>query len=53
MVKRMYRAEVYLRVRRRVMVDGMSTGEAARTFGLHRDVVRTMPTYLVPSAYRR
>ena len=32
----MYRVDVYLRVRRAVMVDGMSMREAARTFGLHR-----------------
>ena len=36
----MYQVDVYLRVRRAVMVDGMSIREAARTFGLHRDTVR-------------
>ena len=44
----MYRVDVYLRVRRAVMVDGMSMREAARVFGLHRDTVRKMLAYLVP-----
>ena len=46
MVRRMYRVDVYLRVRRAVMVDGMSIREAARTFGLHRDTVRKMTVLL-------
>ena len=41
----MYRVDVYLRVRRAVMVDGMSMREAAWTFGLHRDTVRKMLAY--------
>ena len=45
--------EVYLRVRRAVMVEGMSVREAARTFGLHRDTVRKMLAYSVPPGYRR
>ena len=49
----MYRVDVYLRVRRAVMVDGMSMREAARTFGLHRDTVRKMLAYSVPPGYRR
>ena len=49
----MYRVDVYLRVRRAVMVDGMSVREAARTFGLHRDTVRKMLEYSVPPGYRR
>ena len=36
----MYKVELYVRVRRACMVDGMSTREAARVFGLHRDTVR-------------
>ena len=36
--------DVYLRVRRAVMVEGMSIREASRVFGLHRDTVRKMPT---------
>ena len=49
----MYRVDVYLRVLRAVMVDGMSMREAARTFGLHRDTVRKMLAYSVPPGYRR
>ena len=49
----MFRVEVYLRVRRAVMVDGMSIREAGRTFGLHRDTIRKMLSYSVPPGYRR
>ena len=38
----MYQVELYLRVRRACMVDGMSIREASRVFGLHRDTVRKM-----------
>ena len=31
----MYQVELYLRVRRACMVDGMSIREASRVFGLH------------------
>ena len=49
----MYSVDVYLRVRRAVMVEGLSVREAARTFGLHRDTVRKMLEYSVPPGYRR
>ena len=49
----MYRVEVYLRVRRAVMVEGRSIREAARIFGLHRDPVRKMVAYSAPPGYRR
>ena len=49
----MYRVDVYLRVRRAVMVEGMSIREASRVFGLHRDTVRKMLDYSVPPGYRR
>ena len=49
----MFQVEVYLRVRRAVMVEGMSIREASRVFGLHRDTVRKMLTYSVPPGYRR
>ncbi len=49
----MYRVELYARVRRACMVEGMSTREAARVFGLHRDTVRKMLQYSVPPGYRR
>ena len=41
----MYKVELYVRVRRACMVEGMSTREAARVFGLHRDTVRKMLEY--------
>ncbi len=44
----MYRVDVYLRVRRVVMVEGMSIRVTARTFGLHRDTVRKMLAYSAP-----
>ena len=49
----MYEVDVYLRVRRAVMVEGMSIREAARVFGLHRDTVRKMLAYSVPPGYQR
>ena len=49
----MYKVELYARVRRACMVDGMSTREAARVFGLHRDTVRKMLEYSAPPGYRR
>ena len=49
----MYKLNVYLRVRRAVMVEGMSMREATRVFGLHRDTVRKLLAYSVPPGYRR
>ena len=49
----MYQVDVYLRVRRAVMVEGMSIRETARTFGLHRDTVRKMLAFSVPPGYHR
>ena len=49
----MYQVEMYLRVRRACMVEGMSVREASRVFGLHRDTVRKMLEYSVPPGYRR
>ena len=53
MVGWMFQVEAYLRVRRAVMVEGMSIREASRVFGLHRDMVRKMLAYSVPPGYRR
>ena len=53
MVQWMYRVDVYLGVRRAVMVEGKSIREASRVFGLHRDTVRKMPAYSVRPGYRR
>ena len=48
----MYLVELYLRVRRACMVDGMSIREASRMFGVHRDTVRKMLENPVPPGYR-
>ena len=49
----MYHVEMYARVRRACMVEGMSVREASRVFGLHRDTVRKMLAYSAPPGYRR
>ena len=49
----MYQVDVYLRVRRAVIVDGMSIREVSRVFGMHRDTVRKILAYSVPPGYRR
>ena len=41
----MYQVDVYLWIRRAVMVDGMSIREVSRVFGLHRDPVRKILAY--------
>ena len=53
MVGWMFQVEVYLRVRRAVVVEGMSIREASRVFNLHRDTVRKMLAYSAPPGYRR
>ena len=45
--------ELYAWVRRACMVEGMSTREAARVYGLHRDTVRKMLKHSAPPGYRR
>ena len=49
----MYSLDVYLRIRRAVMVEGMIIREASRVFGLHRDTVSKMLAYSTPPGYRR
>ena len=49
----MYHVEMYARVRRACMVEGMSVGEASRVFGRRRDTVRKMLAWSVPPGYRR
>ena len=49
----MYKVDMYVRVRRACMVEGMSIRVAARVFGLHRDTVCKMLMYSVPPGYRR
>ena len=48
----MYPVEMYVQVRRACMVEGMSVREASRVFGLHRDTVRKMLAYSVPTGAR-
>ena len=49
----MYIVDMYLRVRRACLVEGMSIREASRVFGMHRDTVRKMLKHPVPPGYRR
>ena len=49
----MYRVEMYARVRRACRVEGMSTREASRVFGLDRKTVCKMLSFSVPPGYRR
>ena len=49
----MYRVDLYARVRRACRVEGMSTHEASRVFGLDRKTVRKMLSFSVPPGYRR
>lgn len=49
----MFTVELYARIRRAVMVDGLSRREAARQFGVHRNTVSKMLEFSVPPGYRR
>ena len=49
----MYTVELYARVRRAVLVEGMSQRWVAREFGLARKTVRKMLEYSVPPGYQR
>ena len=46
----MYKVELYVRVRRACMVEGMSTREAARVFGLHLLIQRLLQRRGIPLA---
>jgi hypothetical protein len=50
---KVYRVEVYARVRQAVQVEGMSLRHAAREFGLPRKTIRKMLAFSVPSGYQR
>ncbi len=45
--------ELYVRVRRAVLVDGLSQRAVAREFGISRKSVRKMVSFSVPPGYRR
>ena len=49
----MYVVDLYLRVRKACLVEGMSMREASRVFGVHRDTVRKMLSNPRPPGYRR
>jgi transposase len=48
----MFSVELYARVRYACRVEGLSTREAARRFGLHRSTIRKMLVHAVPPGYR-
>jgi transposase len=49
----MFKAELYGRVRRAVLVDGLGQGEAALEFGLSRKSVRKIVAFSVSPGYQR
>jgi len=49
----MYSVELYVRVRRAVMVEGRSSREVSRLFGIHRSTVKKMCQYSSPPGYQR
>ena len=49
----MFTVEFYARIRRAVMVDGLSRREAAIRFGVHRNTITKMLQFSVPPGYRR
>jgi transposase len=49
----MFPVDLYVKVRRAVMVDNKSERETARYFGIHRKTVRKMCEFAAPPGYRR
>ena len=49
----MYSVELYVKVRRAVMVEGKSERAVACFFGIHRKTVKKMCAYAAPPGYRR
>jgi transposase len=49
----MFTVELYAKIRRAVMIDGLSRREAARRFGLHRNTIAKMLQFSIPPGYRR
>src|SRR5208337_4420564 len=49
----MYQVEIYGRIRRAVLVEGISQRSVAREFGLARVTVRKMLGYSIPPGYQR
>jgi transposase len=51
--RRMFKVELYGRVRRAVLVEGRSQRAVAREFGIARKTIQKMLRYAVPPGYRR
>ena len=49
----MFTVELYARIRRAVMADGLSRREVAKRFGVHRNTITKMLQFSVPPGYRR
>ena len=49
----MFTVELYARIRRAVMIEGLSRREAARRFGVHRNTIAKMLQFSVPPGYLR
>jgi transposase len=49
----MFAVELSARIRRAVMVEGLSRREAAKRFGVHRNTITKMLQFSVPPGYRR
>ena len=49
----MFTVELYAKIRRAVMVDGVSRREASMRFGIHRNTIAKMLQFSVPPGYRR
>ena len=49
----MFPVDLYVKVRRAVMVENRSEREVAPYFGIHRKTVRKMCQFAVPPGYRR
>ena len=47
----MFTAELYAKIRRAAMVDGVSHREAAMRFGIHRKTIAKMLQFSVPASY--
>jgi transposase len=49
----MFTVELYARIRRAVMIEGLSRREASARFGVHRNTITKMLAFAVPPGYRR
>ena len=49
----MLTVELYAKIRRAVLIDGLSRRDAAKRFGVHRNSISKMLRYSVPPGYRR